>query len=207
MEPPEQLPMNEENRFTEQFKSFIEEKTNADEFSGAVLVTKDGKPVLEYVAGFANKERQILNDMETKFNLSSVNKMFTAVAIAQLVERGLLSFEDTAEKLLPNYPNETVKEQVSIHHLLTHTSGLGSFIDTKYSNEFLAARPNLKKITDVVNLFENRPLNRPLEFPIGEYHYSSGGYEVLGAIIEAISSRGYYDYIRAYLYTGWDDKY
>lgn len=196
IEPPEYQPMNEENRVTEQLKSFIEEQVKSDRFSGAVLVAKDGKPIFEEAAGLANKDKQIPNGMDTKFNLGSANKIFTAVAIAQLVEQGLFSFEDPVGKLLPDYPNETVKEQVTIHHLLTHTSGLGSFIDTKYRDEFLAARPNLKKISDVVNLFKDRPL----EFPVGEYHYSSDGYELLGSIIEATSGQDYYDYIREHIY-------
>src|ERR1041385_8426676 len=67
------------------------------------------------------------NRIDTKFNLGSMNKMFTAVAVAQLVEQGKLSFEDTVGKILPDYPNKEVAEKVKIHHLLTHTSGLDDY--------------------------------------------------------------------------------
>lgn len=196
MEPPEQLPMVEEKTISDQLKSFIEEQVKADKFSGAVLVAKNGAPVLEQAAGIANKDKQTPNTMETKFNLGSANKMFTAVGIAQLVEAGKLSFDDPVGKILPDYPNQQVREQVTIHHLLTHTSGLGSFIDTKYREQLLAARPNLKNIRDVVDLFKDRPL----EVPIGESHYSSDGYELLGLMIETASGQNYYDYIREHIY-------
>ncbi len=180
----------------ENLHRFLEEQTEADQFSGAVLVAQNGQPIFVYTAGLANKKKQIPNRIDTKFNLGSANKMFTAVAIAQLVEKDLLSFDDFVGKILPNYPNQTVREKVTIHHLLTHTSGLGSFIDIKFRDELLAARKDLKSINDVVNLFKNRPL----EFPIEEYHYSSDGYEVLGAIIEAVSGQNYYNYIREHIY-------
>lgn len=193
----EEIKMDQtENRIGGELRSFIELKAYSDEFAGAVVIARNGIPILEQAFGLANVEKEIPNSMETKFNLGSANKMFTAVAIAQLVERGLLNFEDPVGKLIPDYPNEVVKEQVTMHHLLTHTSGLGSFIDTKYRDEFLAVRSNLKTISDVVNLFKNRPL----ESPIGEHHYSSDGYELLGAIIEATSGQDYYDFIRENIY-------
>lgn len=196
MDTPEDLPVVEENIITEQLNSFIEEQVKADQFSGAVLVAKDGETIFERAAGAANKDKQIPNTMETKFNLGSANKMFTAVGIAQLVEAGKLLFDDPVGKILPDYPNQQVRDQVTIHHLLTHTSGLGSFIDIKHREQFLEARPNLKNIRDLVDLFKDRPL----EFPIGESHYSSDGYELLGLIIEAVSNQNYYDYIREQIY-------
>jgi D-alanyl-D-alanine carboxypeptidase len=122
--------------------------------------------------------------------------MFTGVAVAQLVEQGKLEFQDLVGKHLPDYPNQTVRERVTIHHLLTHTSGLGSFIDTGLRGDFLEAREKLKSIAAVLDLFKNRPL----PYPVGELNYSSDGYEVLGAIIEAVSGQNYFDYIRDHIY-------
>lgn len=197
-EPNIEMVNNESNveALTSGLKEYLTEQSKLDAFSGAALVAKDGQPILQFASGIANKESNTPNTLETKFNLGSANKMFTAIAIAQLVEKGVLSFDDHVGNVLPDYPNPTVKEQVTIHHLLTHTSGLGSFIDTRYRDELLAARPNLRNINDVVNLFKNRPL----EHSIGEYHYSSDGYEVLGAIIEAASGQNYYDYVRDNIY-------
>lgn len=192
-----ELLSDKESQLTGQLRQFVKEQGSKDLFSGAVLMTKHGKTIFETATGMANQDKQIPNTMETKFNLGSCSKMFTAVAIAQLVEQGLISFDDPVGKVLPDYPNQDVRDQVSIHHLLTHTSGMGSFIDAKYKEEFLAKRANLKTISDVVNLFKNRPL----EFPIGEFHYSPDGYEVLGAIIEAISGQDYFDYVRDHIYS------
>src|ERR1035437_9179412 len=92
--------------------NYIKQQSAEDLFSGAVLVAKDDKIILKYVSGYANKEKQILNDINTKFNLGSANKMFTGVAIAQLAENGKLFFQDTIGKHIPNYPNKVVAEKV-----------------------------------------------------------------------------------------------
>lgn len=185
-----------ERKISDGLGDYIKEKIAADEFSGNVLVALNGIPVFEFTSGLANKDKQIPNGMGTKFNLGSANKMFTGVAIAQLAETRKLSFQDAIGKHLPEYPNAAVRNEVTIHHLLTHTSGLGSFIDTNQRARFLAARANLATIKDVLNLFKDLPL----PYPIGELHYSPNGYEVLGAIIEAASGQDYYDYIRQHIY-------
>lgn len=180
-----------------QLGHYLEVQKNSDIFSGSVLLAKDGQPIFEFTTGFANKERNILNTIETKFNLGSANKMFTAIGIAQLVEKKLLSFEDNIGKYLSDYPNDAVKVQVTIHHLLTHTGGLGSFIDVRYREKLLAARTRLNTIQSVVDLFKDMPL----EYPVGEYHYSSNGYELLGLIIETITKQSYYDYVRENIFS------
>jgi CubicO group peptidase (beta-lactamase class C family) len=77
--------------------------------------------------GHAEKNFCGPNKLDTKFNLGSMNKMFTSVAIAQLIQAGKLSYDDTLAKVLPDYPNKQNAEKITIHHLLTHTSGLGDF--------------------------------------------------------------------------------
>ena len=182
-------PTDMEREMVEGLAQYINEKTAADEFSGAVLVTKDGKSIFQSSVGFANKEKQIPNKINTKFNLGSCNKMFTGVAIAQLVERGLLAFDDNIGKALPDYPNKDVAENVTIHQLLTHTSGLGHYLNEKY----MVARPNLKSIDAYLNLF----IDEPLLFRPGEnVSYSGNGFTVLGKIIEALSGQSYYDFVR-----------
>jgi CubicO group peptidase (beta-lactamase class C family) len=178
------------------FEEFVRDRVAKDLFSGSVLVAKGTEILFELAVGYANKVKNISNTVDTKFNLGSANKMFTAVAIAQLAEKGLLAFDDTVGKHLPEYSNTIVKEEVTIDQLLTHRGGLGSFIDLKYREEFLAARHELKSISDVLRLFESKPL----EFPAGEFHYSSNGYELLGAIIESVSKQNYYDYIREHIF-------
>jgi CubicO group peptidase (beta-lactamase class C family) len=117
------------------------------------MIAKDGKPVFERAYGLANKAKNIPNNTETIFNLGSMNKMFTAVAIAQLAQAGKLSFDDTVSKHLPDYPNKDVANNVTIHHLLTHTSGLGSFWNAKFD----AKRSSIKTVADYLALFADEP--------------------------------------------------
>ena len=164
-----------------------------DKFSGVVLIAKDGKPVFEKAYGLANKAKNIPNNTETRFNLGSMNKMFTAVAIAQLAEAGKLSFDDTVGKHLPDYPNKDVANKVTIHQLLTHTSGLGSYWNAKFE----AKKATIKSVSDYLALFADEPLK--LE-PGKRFQYSNSGFIVLGAIIEKVSGQSYYDYVREHIY-------
>ncbi len=167
---------------------FLKEQTKADNFSGAVLVAKNGQPIFEYSFGFAIKEKQIPNKIDTKFNIGSMNKMFTGVAIAKLVEEKKLNFQDLIGKYLKKYPKK-VAGKVTIHHILTHTEGFPSYFNKKY----IVSRSKLKTINDYLELFKDESL---LFEPGEKYQYSNSGYIVLGAIIEAITKQTYENYVK-----------
>lgn len=132
--------------------------------------------------------------MDTKFNLGSMNKMFTAVAIAQLEERGLLSYDDVVGTHLPEYGNVAVRDTVRIRHLLTHTSGMGNH----FTREFIEASKLMYRETeDYVDLFEEDELRFE---PGSDWSYSNAGFYVLGLIVEAASGQSYYDYVREHIY-------
>lgn len=173
-----------EDELVKRLYLFLEEQSRLDNFSGAVLLAKDANSILKFSSGFANKEKQIKNTTETKFNLGSLNKMFTAVAIAQKVG-----------KVLSDYPNSTVRKQVTIHQLLTHTSGLGHCMTDR--EKIVAVRKKLLSINDFVSLFKDKPL---LFKPGQKYRYSGDGYELLGLIVETIANRNYYDYVKANIF-------
>jgi len=173
--------------------TYLETLAKQDKFSGVVLIAKDGKPVFEKAYGLADKAKNIPNNTETRFNLGSMNKMFTAVAIAQLAEAGKLSFDDTVGKHLPNYPNKDVANKVTIHQLLTHTSGLGSYWNAKYD----ANRATIKSVSDYLALFADEPLKAE---PGKKFQYSNSGFIVLGAIVEKVSGQSYYDYVKEHIY-------
>jgi D-alanyl-D-alanine carboxypeptidase len=101
-------------------------------FSGAVLIAKDGKPLWERAYGYADREHKTPNKIDTLFRLGSMNKMVTAVSIAQLVQASKLRFSDTLAQVLPEYPNREVARRITIHQLLTHTSGLGDFFGPEF---------------------------------------------------------------------------
>ena len=168
---------------------FLKELAGRDAFSGVVLVAKNGEPVFVKAYGLANKKDNSANRIDTKFDLGSMNKMFTAVAIAQLVERGKLSFTDTIAKVLPEYPNKSVAERVTIHQLLTHTSGMGNY----QNQQFIANLNKIRTNADLLPFF----INEPLAFDPGtKWQYSNAGFVVLGLIIERVSKQSYFDFVR-----------
>jgi CubicO group peptidase (beta-lactamase class C family) len=173
----------------DELAAFVSHLTEQGRFSGVVLVAEDDIILWEIAAGLADRQANIPNHTETRFNLGSMNKMFTAVAILQLVEDGRLRLESTFGKILPDYPNAAVAKQVTIHHLLTHTSGLGDV----FTDQF-AANPNqYRSNQDFLPLF----VDEPLLFPPGErFLYSNAGYVVLGLIIEKVSGMSYDAYVR-----------
>ncbi len=168
---------------------FIRGLVAEDVFSGAVLVARDGKSIFEKAYGLANREFNVPNQLSTKFNVASAGKMFTGVAVAQLAERGKLAFDDLIGKHLPDYPRE-VAGQVTIHHLLTHTSGMGSYWKPEFHE---ANHAGFRNVRDYFPLF----VKDPLAFKPGEkWAYSNAGFMVLGAIIEKVSGQSYFDYVR-----------
>jgi CubicO group peptidase (beta-lactamase class C family) len=122
-----------------------------------------------------------------------MNKMFTGVAIAQLAERGKLSFDDPIGKHMPDFPNKEAAEKVTIHHLLTHTSGMGSYFNDKWE----AKKAKVKAVKDYFPLFADERLAFE---PGKKWSYSNSGFMVLGAIVEAASGEDYFDYVREHIY-------
>lgn len=173
--------------------NYVEGLSANDEFSGAVLFAKNGKALFKKATGLASKRYGVPNRVDTKFNLGSMNKMFTGVAICQLVQAGKLSFDDPIIKHIPDYSNKQVAEKVTIHHLLTHTSGLGSYWNAKYEANWKSIR--------TVKGFLRTFVDEPLAFEPGErFSYSNSGPIVLGLIIEKITGQSYYDYVREHIY-------
>jgi CubicO group peptidase (beta-lactamase class C family) len=172
---------------------YLQGLAEKDQFSGAVLVAKDGEPVFARAYGHACKRYDVPNRLDTKFNLGSMNKMFTGVAIAQLVEKGLLSFNDPVGRHLPDFPNKDVAENVTIHHLLTHTSGLPSYWEEPFERRFWTVR-TVSQLADLV--VDKKLLFRPGE----KFEYSNVGPVVLGMIIEKVTGQDFYEYIRENVY-------
>ncbi len=165
-----------------------------DSFSGVVMIAKGGKPIFERAVGLADKAKNTSNRMDTKFNLGSINKVFTQVAIQQLVEAGKLTLDDKLGKYLPDYPNQDAREKVTIKHLLNMQSGIGDFFGPKFQ---ATPKNRIRTINDYLPLFAGEPLKFE---PGTSRSYSNGGYIVLGAIIEKVTGRSYYDYVREHIY-------
>ncbi len=183
-----------DTELAERIDALIKKLVAEDEFSGCALIARDGKPLLRKAYGLASKEFNVPNQPDTKFNVASMGKMFTGVAVAQLAEQGKLSFTDTIRKHLPDYPSQTA-EQITLHHLLTHTSGMGSY----WKDEFHEANhARFRRIQDYFPLFTGDPL----QFKPGEkWSYSNAGFMALGAIIEKVSGQNYFDFVRDQVFT------
>jgi CubicO group peptidase (beta-lactamase class C family) len=172
-----------------ELKSLLHQMSKADAFSGAVLLARGDSILFRGAYGHADAGQRVRNRIDTKFNLASVNKMFTAVTIAQMVEEGKLGLDEAVGKYLPDYPNEKIRTGATVRHLLTHMSGLGDYFNERY----YAARENLRLVKDYIPLFAEQPL---LFEPGKAYEYSNAGYIVLGRLIEVISGRSYFDHVR-----------
>jgi CubicO group peptidase (beta-lactamase class C family) len=169
--------------------SFLD-SLSQDDFSGTILVAHNDEIIEKRAYGFSSIEFKAKNNANTKFNIASITKMFTAVATLQLYEQGKLKLNIPIGEYLPDYPNKLVRDSVTVHQLLTHTSGLNNFymadLDEIKNSEY-------KKISDFVPLFVNDTL---LSKPGTKYDYSGTGFVVLGLIIEKVSGKNYYDYLR-----------
>jgi CubicO group peptidase (beta-lactamase class C family) len=183
-------PKANDKEFVAAVREFLETGTKADEFSGVVLVAKEDRVLFHEAYGLADREKQVPNRKDTKFNLGSINKNFTRVAVHQLARQGKLGLDDKIGKFLPDYPNAQAAEKVSVRQLLNMTSGIGDFFNERYD---ATPKEKIRTLRDYLPLFADLPL----EFEPGTSNrYSNGGYIVLGLIIEKVGGVDYYDYVR-----------
>jgi CubicO group peptidase (beta-lactamase class C family) len=180
----------------EELQGFVDRLAAADVFSGTVLLAgPDGEVLLQGAWGEASRRYGVPNRIDTRFNLGSMNKMFTAVAVLQLVERGKLALDDplsdyVGEDWLP----KEVTGKIRIEHLLTHTSGLGSYFNEAF---FRSSRELFRELEDYRPLFEGETLAFE---PGTDWRYSNTGMFLLGLVIEKASGTGYFDSIREHVY-------
>jgi D-alanyl-D-alanine carboxypeptidase len=164
-----------------------------EDFSGALLVARRSRVVLTAVRGLANRERALPNTLRTRFRVGSMDKMFTGVAVMQLVQAKRLDLRAPLATWLPDYPNVDFARSVTPHHLLTHTGGAGEI----FGPEFDLHHDRLRDPADYVALFGRRPA----EFaPGARWEYSNYGYILLGRLIEVVSGGDYDAYVRDHVF-------
>jgi CubicO group peptidase (beta-lactamase class C family) len=173
---------------SETIDGLMSEFVRLDKFSGCVLVAKDGGVLYAKAFGEANKDHHVPNTLQTKFNIGSIGKTFTGVAIMQLAERGLLDVDDPVSTHLPDFP---FGDQITIHHLLTHTSGTFNYFAHP---EFAARMFRIRSVQDALSLIYEQELR--FETPGGQFAYSNSGIVILGAVIEAVTGQEYPDYLQ-----------
>jgi CubicO group peptidase (beta-lactamase class C family) len=158
-----------------------------DNFSGAVLLAKNGEVIYEKNFGFSDREKRTPFTSETASNVASIGKMFTSVLVLQLAEEKKLALTVTIGKLLPatKIPNA---DKITVRHLLMHTSGLGDFL---YHPEFGKLSKNNIENDELIALIEQQPLR--FNEPGTRFEYSNSGYAVLGKIVERVTGKRYAD--------------
>jgi CubicO group peptidase (beta-lactamase class C family) len=192
--PPEATPQREDaTALAADLDHFVTQMTAKGRFSGVVLMAKDGKPFFQKAYGYADRDKRTPNTIDTRFRLGSMNKMFTGVAITQLVQQGKMGFNDTVAKLLPDYPDKDIAAKISVKDLLTHTSGLGDI----FGPEFDKKKDSLRTLKDYLQLFAGKPL---LFDPGTRFQYSNAGMIVAGLIVEKVSGQDYFSYVRDHIY-------
>ena len=158
----------------------------AGDFNGAVLVSRQGRIVYQHAFGYANREWNIPNDLQTKFEIGSMTKQFTAMLVLQLVNEGQIRLDGHISDYLPYYRKDT-GNRVRISDLLSHTSGIPNFTDIPGFLEGSASR-----ISYSVKDFVEEYCSGDLQFaPGSRFEYSNSGYFVLGAIVEQVSGASY----------------
>jgi CubicO group peptidase (beta-lactamase class C family) len=166
---------------------------DTNHFSGVVLAAHVGKVVVTRAYGLADVATKTPNTTDTRFNIGSLNKLFTKLAIAQLAEAGKLSLDDTIAKLLPGGAL-TGADKISVRQLLDHRSGMGDIFGARYE----AAPPaRLRELDDFVPLFADQPLAFE---PGTSQRYSNAGYVVLGLIVERLTGEKYRDYLAKHVF-------
>jgi CubicO group peptidase (beta-lactamase class C family) len=167
-----------ETKLAEDLDRLAGQLVRADQFSGVVLLKRHGRVIFQRAHGLADRDAKRINTTETPFALASVSNMFTAVLVAQLVEQNKVRLDSSIGSLLPDFPDGQAKSQVTVHQLLTMSSGIP---DVFLLPQFWATLARARTLSDFWPLFATNPL----KFMPGErWEYSNSNFLVLGAIVE-----------------------
>lgn len=191
--PPDHSPPPTDDQIVARLSHDLDSLAAAGEFSGTALLDKGGRTLYGKSFGMASREKKTPNQLDTRFNLGSINKIFTATAIQQLAVAGKLKVTDPISKWLPDYP-KPAGDQITIEMLVDHRGGVPDFMQNEKLDQNPMAVRTIQGWYDVVR-------DLPLEFEPGtKQQYSNGGYVLLGMVITRASGEDYYDYIRGHIY-------
>lgn len=182
-------------------QALLQQMHDAGEFSGAVSVRQGDSDLYSGAFGWANRAFRVPNTLDTIFGHASVTKMFTSVAVLQLIEQGRLGTDTPVVPYL-GLQGHAISPEVTVQHLLTHTSGIADYFDDDDDDQLeqlMASLPR-QSLTDVaafLPLFADKPAHFA---PGARYEYSGAGYILLGLLVEQASGRSYFDYVREQIF-------
>lgn len=172
--------------------TIMQKMAKSGNFSGSILVARNGEIIMSEGYGQADREKKILNTAQTRYRIGSITKQFTAMAILMLQELGKLNVQDPICNYMTDCP--AAWKGVTLHHLLTHTSGIPNF--TEFS-DYNATKATPSSPEQTIHRFTNKPL----DFKPGEkWNYSNSNYVLLGKVIEQASGQSYEDFLRRYIF-------
>ncbi len=175
-------------------RAALDQLVQTNDFSGCLSISDGATTVFDECRGLADRSFGVRADQQTRFRIGSMNKMFTAVAIAQLVEAGRLRWDTRLAELMPEYPDQAAAATITVWQLLHHTAGLGDF----FVPEFFQNRERFVNPADYLDLIARQP---NVAEPGADWNYSNAGFVLLGRIIENVSGESYFDYIQRHIFT------
>ena len=182
-------------------KHYFEQREAAGTYAGVALITQGEQTLFQGSYGYANREWHIPNALDVRYDTASITKLFTAVAVLQLIEQGRLSFDTSAIDFL-GLRGTAISLEVTVRHLLTHTSGIGDDADEEAGEEYAdlwIERPNygVRQTVDFLPQFIHKPPN----FAPGEgCRYCNCSYVLLGLLVEKVTGVAYRDYVRRHVF-------
>ena len=188
------LTFSQENPFVDDLEDYLEELSQDDNFGLSIMITKGGERLLQKSYGYASREHGVLNTINSKFNIASIGKLFTAVAIFQLRERGLIDLDKSVGHYLPDFPNQSIRDSTTIQQLLTHTSGLPLWFNDEFDRQ---PKFDYLELSDYLALYEEVGIDNE---QTGVNSYSNVGFIILGFVIETVSNTSYSEYLQKYIF-------
>jgi CubicO group peptidase (beta-lactamase class C family) len=197
------MPWRAQVSFAERLSELFAEKSRQALFSGTVLISQGGNPLFEQAYGYANRSWRVENRVDTRFRIGSISKMFTAVAVLQLIDNGKISLDTSVVECLGLRDNKIPKE-ATVYHMLTMTSGIADWFDESgdWEEDWAAlCRKHpiylFRRNQDYLPLFAHED---PIA-PVGEKHqYNGAGYILLGLVIERVSGLSYFDWVSQHVF-------
>jgi len=175
-----------QKNYTVILDNYMKAEENVNTFSGIVLVASEGKIIYEKAIGLADRELSVKNILQTKFQIGSLTKQFTACCILQLAENGKLSLDNKLSQYFPGFPKG---DSVTIHMLLSHTSGINNYTNLSDFGSIMALSLDKDSIIALIK-------KQPYDFSPGtKWTYSNSGYFLLGCIIEKVTTEPYNAYV------------